>query len=112
MQGSSIVECPDSASTAPGGSSVCVGMPNDDAGRTIISTYQTLLDERGFEFSQYIGGPNVALLKKGDGSSCEFMIFGLPYLPPEERTNFLLAFQHYFSKPGDCEIDFTNAAPG
>jgi hypothetical protein len=111
VAGSTIVDCPESVSSVPGANAVCVGMPNDDAGRGIIDTYKTLLDDRGFEFAEYLGTPSVVVLKKDDGRACEFMIFGLPYLPPEERANFLLVFQHVGSKPGGCEIDFATGAP-
>jgi hypothetical protein len=111
VQGSKLVDCPESVSPVPGARAVCVGMPNNDAGRATIDTYKTLLNDRGFEFAQYLGTPSVVVLKKDDGRACEFMIFGLPYLPPEERTDLLLAFQHFGSKPDGCEMDFAIGAP-
>lgn len=103
VEGSAIAACPKEDiehSTAVG--TVCVTMPNDEKGHAIIDTYQRQLEERGFHPKQYMGSPNVLLLTKGDGANCEWMIFGLPYLPPEQRNNLLLEFQVFGPSPDGC----------
>lgn len=85
---------------------VCVTMPNDDKGHAIIDTYRRQLAERGFVAKQYMGTPNVLALAKGDETNCQWMIFGLPYLPPEQRNNLLLEFQVFAPSSDGCETSW------
>jgi hypothetical protein len=90
VEGSSAAECPEADQ---GTNAVCVSMPNDAHGRAVVETYQRQLHERGFRFARYLSSPSVVMLVKPDGDGCDVMVFGLPYLPPEERTALLLEFQ-------------------
>jgi hypothetical protein len=88
VPGSTIAECPESARSDD---AVCVTIPvGADA---IVETYKRQLHERGYRFARYLSSPSIVMLVKPDDQGCGVMVFGLPYLPPEERTALLLVFQ-------------------
>jgi len=67
-------------------------MSRDDAGLSIARAYQKAIEDRGFR-----------LIYKGDfevytrtrGRTCDSILLGSPYLPPEERRQkIVLEFQH------------------
>ncbi|MBT9446455.1 MAG: hypothetical protein IV086_12210 [Hyphomonadaceae bacterium] len=81
---------------------VCVTAPNDDSGGAIVDSYKRILDERGFRFGRYLGSPSVVMLIRQTRNDCDVMIFGLPYLPPEQRTHRLLMFKLEHASVEDC----------
>ncbi len=81
---------------------VCVAAPNDNSGGAVVEAYQRALDERGFRFGRYLDSPSVVMLTRRTGKSCDVMIFGLPELPPEQRTHRLLMFKLEHASVEDC----------
>jgi len=94
VAGSAIAPCPAEWLTLRrvGPEPVCVAAPSDNSGGAIVRAYQRALDDRGFRFGRYFESPSVVMLTRRTGDSCDVMIFGLPYLPPEQRTHRLLMF--------------------
>src|SRR5262245_47124205 len=86
VAGSAVAPCPADWLTLRrvGPEPVCVAAPIDASGGAIVRAYQRALDERGFRFGRYFEGPSVVMLTRRTGDSCDVMIFGLPYLPPEQ----------------------------
>lgn len=99
VAGSRIAPCPASWAyplSQGGGASyepVCVAAPNNADGESIVDTYKQLLDKRGFRFGRYLGSPSVVMLVRLQGNDCDLMVFGLPYLPPEQRSDLVLMFK-------------------
>lgn len=91
VAGSNIERCPPEW-LSPDLQQICVAAPNDDNGRAIVDRYKQILSERGFRFGRYLDSPSVVMLVRPNGNECDLMIFGLPYLPPEQRTRLLLMF--------------------
>jgi hypothetical protein len=108
VAGSAIAPCPADwlfetpRHVGPSIQPVCVAAPSDNRGGAIVDAYKRILDERGFRFGRYLGGPSVVMLTRRTGSTCDLMTFGLPYLPPEQRTHRLLMFKLDHVSVEDC----------
>jgi hypothetical protein len=102
VAGSAIAPCPADWGADQIGEAVCVSAPIGDRGETIVDAYKRILDERGFRFGRYLDSPSVVMLTRRAGNECEVMIFGLPYLPPEQRTRLLLVFALNQASVEDC----------
>ncbi len=106
VAGSAIAPCPaawlSETSQHRGGQMVCVTAPSDDRGSAVVDAYKRALDERGFRFGRYLDSPSVVMLTRHTGNDCDVMIFGLPYLPPEQRTHRTLMFDLIPASVKDC----------
>lgn len=102
VAGSAIEPCPADWLSGTAGEAVCVSAPNDDTGHAIVEAYQRALAERGFRFGRYLDSPSLVMLTRHTGNDCDVMIFGLPYLPPEQRTRLVLIFGPDQASPEDC----------
>jgi hypothetical protein len=102
VAGSAIEPCPPDWVSGPGGQPVCVSAPNDETGQAIVQAYQRALAERGFRFGRYLDSPSLVMLTRHTDNECDVMVFGLPYLPPEQRTRLLLMFRPYQASPEEC----------
>lgn len=89
VPGSALAECPIAEKDER---TRCVTIPADDKGKAIFETYKRLVHERGYRFSQYISGRNIAVLVKKNGSNCDKMIMGFPQ-QSDQRTLSLLEFK-------------------
>jgi hypothetical protein len=73
VAGSEIVECPPELQEAQ---TSCVIIPNGERTEGIVETYQRSLQELGFRFERYVSSPNVVLLSKISGTTCEALLVG------------------------------------
>lgn len=71
---------------------VCVATTNDASGGKIVDAYKERLADRGFYFGRYFGSPSQVMLIRPKSEHCDLMIFGLPYLPPDQRQELILLF--------------------
>ena len=102
VAGSAIEPCPADWLSGPASNAACVSAPNDETGHAIVEAYQRALADRGFRFGRYLDSPSLVMLTRNTGRDCEVMIFGLPFLPPEQRTRLMFIFEVYQSSADEC----------
>jgi len=102
VAGSAIAPCPPDWLHGSTGQVVCVSAPNNESGDAVVTAYQQILDKHGFRFGRYLDSQGVVMLTRHTGGDCDIMIFGLPYLPPEQRTRLLIMFDLQEATEAGC----------